>query len=116
MLQVFLLGQFTTNQCFDPKMRSVDGGLRPVDFRVEGSQPGVSEYESVSPKVCDKEPCAFLLPSMRYQQVTCVSDVSCDIECSVNVLDGPYLLKLFASKPESFHCFIVNEVCSSAAV
>src|SRR5712672_986425 len=107
MLQVFLLGQFTTNQRFDPETWSVDSGLRPIDFRVEGSQPGVSEYESVSPKVRNKEPCAFLFPSMRYQQVTCMSDVSCDIECSVDVFDGPYLLKFLASKPESFYRFIV---------
>src|SRR5712671_334625 len=116
MLQIFLLGQFTTNQCFNPETRSVDDGLRPRDVWVEGCQPGVSKDESVSPKVRDKEPCTLLFPSVRYQQVTCVSDVSCNVKCPINVFDGPYLLELLASKPKSFYHFIVDKVCSSAAV
>jgi len=64
VLQRFLLGQFSTEQRFDPETWSVDDGLRPRDVWVELGKPGVSEYKSVSPKVRNEEPCLFLLPSL----------------------------------------------------
>src|SRR5712672_3640109 len=115
MLQIFLLGQFSKNQRFDPETRPIDDGLRPVDIRVEFGKPGVSEYKPVSPEVHDKEPSPYLLPSLRHYQVPCVGNVSRNIKRAVDALDGPHLAALFASYPECFGCFVVSEICRSVA-
>src|SRR6266403_83925 len=69
--------------CFGP--RHVDFPSFPVDFWVEGSQPGVSEYYAVFPQARFIEACDMPLVSALNGHFAVLFDSSCLVGCSVDV-------------------------------
>ena len=45
-----------------------------------------------------------------------MGDVPCTIECTVDIPDGPDVVKLQATKPKPLDGFVVDEVCCSTAI
>jgi hypothetical protein len=94
----------------------VDPPFGPVDFWLDGNEPGVPQDHSLGAQFCKEEPHVRSLFSCAYFQVCVELDFSFLVGSPIDVIHLPGVLEAFYGEAEMHRILVVYEVFCRSCV